>query len=130
MEKKVIKSVKELFTHEFLTDLLSGASYGSSWFAFGTHKDTPDDVYQAAKDCYECREDIWAYNLLHGGFLLVADVEEDEDYRLSLKDIIKGFEIVMLNYPRMYASIMKEEGDFYDYDAVIQCAVFGELTYG
>lgn len=130
MAEKIIKSVKELFTQEFLSDLLSSASYGSSWFAFGTHKDTPDDVYQAAKDCYECREDIWAYNLLHGGYLLIEDVEDEKEYKLSLKDIIKGFKIVMFNYPNMYASIMDDGGDLYDNDAVIQCAVFGELTYG
>lgn len=130
MTQKIIKSVKDLLTQEFLSDLLSNASYGNSWFAFGTHKDTPEEVYQAAKSIYECREDIWAYNLLHGGYLLVEDVEEETDYKLSLKDIIKGMKIMILNYPRMYASLMYDGGDIYDNDAVIQCAVFGELTYG
>ena len=126
----MVKSVEELFTHNFLVDLLCTASYGSSWFAFGTHKDTPDEIYQSAKDCYDCREDIWSYVLMNGGYLLVEDVEEEKDYRLTLQDIINGFKITMLNYPEQYAAIMTENADLYDADCVIQCAVFGELTYG
>lgn len=129
-KKKLVRNVKNLFTHEFLTDILCSASYGSSWFYFGTHQDTPKSIYEDAKTCYECREDIWAYILLHDGFLVIEDIEEEEEHKISLKDIIKGFKIVMLNYPQQYADIMEENGDYYDYDAVIQCAVFGDIVYG
>lgn len=131
-----ITSIKEIFTQEFLSDILSTASYGSFWFDCSVHKDTPDELYEEAKEKFNCREDIWAYCLLHGGYINVCDVEECEEdsdegeYKISLEDIIKGFEIVMLNYPSMYAAIMDETYDLYDADAVIQCAVFGELTYG
>lgn len=131
----MITSVKEIFNQEFLSGLLSTASYGSNWFGYSVHVDTDDSLYKAAKDKYECREDIWAYVLLNGGYLNIFDLETDEDdedgqYKIGLDDIIKGFEIVMFNYPQMYADIMTENEDFYDADAVIQCAVFGELTFG
>ena len=129
-KKKLVRNVKNLFTHDFLTDILCSASYGSGWFYFGTHEDTPKSIYEDAKTCYECREDIWAYVLLHDGFLVIEDIEEEKEYKISLKDIIKGFKIVMLNYPRHYANIMEENGDYYDADAVIQCAVFGNIVYG
>ena len=131
-----INSLKEIFTHEFLTDILSTASYGSFWFDCGVHKDTPDDVYKAAKKRWECREEVWAECLLKGGWINVCDTEEcDEgneegEHKVGLDDIVKGFEIVMLNYPRIYADIMEEQYDLYDADAIIQCAVFGDITYG
>ena len=130
MEKKMITRIEEVFTHDFLVDLLSGASYGSEWFIYDVHEDTPDEVYQAAKERYECREDIWAYVLTNGGCLSVNDWEEDKEYRVTLQDIINGLSIAMFNYPEQYANIMLENADFYDYDCVIQCAVFGDLVYG
>lgn len=129
-------ATKELFNHEFLTDLLSTASYGSFWFDCAVHEDTPDEVYENAKDKWECREDIWADCLLNGGYINICDVEECEEdsdegqHKIGLDDIVKGFEIVMLKYPKMYAAIMDETYDLYDADAVIQCAVFGDLVYG
>ena len=132
-----ITSLKELFTKEFLVDILSTASYGSFWFDCSVHKDTPDDVYKKAKKENECREEIWADCLLGGACLNICDVEECADndtdegeHKVGLNDIVKGFEIVMLNYPQMYANIREENYDLYDADAVIQCAVFGELVYG
>jgi hypothetical protein len=127
-----ITSIKEIFTQEFLTNLLSTASYGSPWFVFQVHKDTDDKTYNEATSLYECREDRWAYILFNGGSLNIVDVddEDEEEHKVTLEDIIRGFEIVMLNYPEQYCSLMTENDDFYDADAVIQCAIFGELTYG
>lgn len=131
-----IESLKDLFTQEFLCDLLSTASCGSFWFECGVHKDTPKEVYNNARKQYECSEDIWAYCLLHGGFLNIADVEECEEdkeqgqHKISIDDVINGLNIVMLNYPQMYAAIRDENYDLYDADAVIQCAVFGDVIYG
>lgn len=127
-----ITSIKEIFTQEFLSNLLSTASYGSPWFVFTVHKDTDDKTYNEAKSLYECREDRWAYILLNGGSLNIVDVddEDEEEHKVTLDDIVKGFEIVMFNYPEQYCSLMTENDDFYDADSVIQCAIFGELTYG
>ena len=131
-----INSVKDLFTHEFLMDILCTASYGSFWFECSVHKDTPYEVYKTAKENFECREDIWTDCLLNGGYIDICDVEEcdgetdDREYKIGLDDIVKGFEIVMLKYPQLYANIMEETYDIYDADAVIQCAVFGDIIYG
>lgn len=128
MAKKTIKSIVN--NKEFLVNFLSTASYGSTWFAFGTHTDTPKEIYENAKLLNECREEIWADVLLNGGFLLVEDVEEEKDYKVSIKDIEKGFATFMLECPQAYARIMDEEDDFYDDDALMQVIVFGEVVYG
>ena len=131
-----INSVKDLFNQEFLCDLLSTASCGSFWFHCGVHKDTPSKIYKNARKKYECAEDIWAYCLLHGGFINIVDVEENEEnpengqHKISLEDIIKGMKIVILNYPKIYAALMDESADLFDADAVIQCSVFGDIIYG
>ena len=85
-----MKIERRLKQKEFLVDFLSTATYGSFWAQFGKHKDTPDDVYQNAKANNECREEVWADVLLNGGFFLVVDAEEGDEYKLSLKDFIKG----------------------------------------
>lgn len=128
MAKKSVNSI--VSDKEFLVNFLSTASCGSSWFAFGTHTDTPDEVYQKAKANNECCEEVWADVLLNGGFLLVEDAEEEKDYKVSLKDIEKGFKTFMLECPQAYANIMDENDDYWDDDALMQVIVFGEVVYG
>lgn len=138
------KAIKELFTHEFLTDLLCTASYGSFWFdgecliytdianvAHPSQKALKQkELYDSASKKYDCREDIWADILLNGGEFYIFDVEEDERHTITLDDIIKGFKIVRDKYPHFYKDIMEENYDLFGADAVIQCAVFDELVYG
>lgn len=130
MAKRKNRSVKAIVGNkDFLTSLLSGAIYGSPWFSGGVHQDTPKEIYQAARDCNECAEDIWADVLLQGGFVLIEDFEDGVDYKISLKDVEKGFRRFMVDDPRHYADIMLEEADFYGYDALLQTIVFGEVQY-
>ena len=122
------KSIKKIVNNkEFLVDWLANASFTPFWANFGVHI---DNVYENAKLVNECREDIWAEVLLNGGFLLIEDVEEEKEYKVSLKDVEKGLKTLIFNYPRNYANIMTEKGDFYDYDALLQCVVFGDVIYG
>lgn len=130
MEKKVTSIKQIIYNKEWLEDWLSTATYQNPWFAFGTHKDTNDEVYAMAKQFNEYREGIWAFVLLHGGKFLVEDCEEEKDYCISMTEVEKGFKIFMLNYPKEYAALMTEEGDLYDADALMQCIVFGEVIYG
>lgn len=129
-------SVKEVLTKEFLSDWLSTATYGSFWCNCSTHKDTSDELYKKAKEKNECREDIWAYILLHGGSINVVDVEELEDgneeaeHKVMLRDIENALPLFMLNYPKQWAAIMDETMDLYDADALLQFIVFGDLIYG
>ena len=128
---KKINSVKAIITnHEWLTNWLSDASYGNYWASFGTHQDTDKELYETAKTMYDCREDIWAYILINGGYLLIEDREEEKEYKVSIKDIEKGFKKFMFHYPRQYANIMTEEGDMLDADCLLQTIVFGEEIYG
>ena len=130
MEKK-IKSIKQIITnHEWLTNWLSDVSYDSYWASFGTHQDTNKELYETAKNLYDCREDIWAYVLINGGYLLVEDREEEKEHKISLKDIENGFKKFMFNYPRQYANLMTELGDYYDSDCLLQTIIFGEEIYG
>lgn len=125
--KKTIRSI--VANKEFLVNFLSTATYGSYWFTFGTHQDTPKDIYENAKLFNECCEEIWADVLLNGGFILVNDVEEEKDYKVSLKDIVKGFKTFMIECPRAYADIMEGNDDYFDDDALIQVILFGEVVY-
>ena len=125
------KSIKKIGNNkEFLVNCLADASFTPFWAKFGVHIDTPNDVYENAKLVNESREDIWAEVLLNGGFLLIEDVEEEKEHKVSLKDVEKGLKTLIFNYPRNYANIMTEEGDFSDYDALLQCVVFGDVIYG
>jgi len=126
MEKKTIRSI--VANKEFLVNLLSTANYGY-WFTFGTHKDTPKDVYENAQLFNDCCEEMWADVLLNGGFLLVEDVEEEKNYKVSLKDIVKGFKTFMIECPRAYADIMEGNDDCCDADALIQVILFGKVVY-
>ena len=134
MENNMITTLdgflKKTFTHTFLTDLLCTASYGSFWFSVSYRDHNPADMVEGARNLHDCREDIWAEILLRGGNICITDNEEEEDHILNLEDIKRGFALVMFNHPSMYKAIMDETFDLYDADAVIQCAVFGELTYG
>lgn len=126
-------SVKAIVTDkEFLVGFLADVSYDNYWASFGTHQDTPKEIYENAKSnpSNECREDVWADVLLNGGFLLVEDREEGKDYKVSLKDVEKGFKRLMFAFPRNYANIMTEDCDFYDVDALLQCIVFKDVIYG
>ena len=131
-----INSIKEVLTHEFLCDWLSTATYGSFWCDCSTHKDTTDEVYENAKKNNDCREDVWADVLLHGGSLNVVDVEDfdngenDAEHKVTLNDIEKAIPLFMLNYPKQWSAIMDETMDLFDADALLQFVVFGDVIYG
>lgn len=125
------KSIKAIVSNkDFLVGFLADVSYDNYWASFGTHQDTPKEVYENAKAVNECREEVWADVLLNGGFLLVEDREEEKDHKVSLKDIEKGFKKFIFACPRNYANIMCEDSDFYDVDNLLQTIIFGEVVYG
>jgi len=77
-----------------------------------------------------CVEDIYAYMILKGKGIKIVDCEDEEnivlfDFRKFNQNISKCD----------YSDIMKlldDNGDydFYNTDAVLQCLIFGEVTYG
>lgn len=125
------KFIDNTFTKTFLSDLFSTAFYGSSWFCVSYSDVNDKALIKDVKSKNNCREDIWADLLLRGGKIAVSDIEDDEEtHVLTLDDIKNGFVIVMAKYPGMFNAIVEETGDLYDADAVIQCAIFGEIVYG
>lgn len=126
-QKEIIKQA--LLKEDNLVDLLSTAFYGSSWFS-ATREEKYDHLI---KPTSECREEKWADILKGGGKIKVIDWEEDEEeHDLSLDDIVKGLEKLAEKHLHVYTRVMTFDGDadFYDADAVIQFAIFGEWVYG
>lgn len=129
--KEVIKRqlLKGETKGENLVDLLSTAFYGSSWFTASVDKEKYGNLIQPTS---ECREEVWTDVLMGGGTLIVEDFEEDSEYEISLDDICKAIAKLHDEHLNVYARIMSFDGeaDYYDADAVIQYAVFGEWVYG
>ena len=126
---KTEKFIKEfLLKEDNLVDLLSRAFYPSPWF-MGVIRDEYKHLINPQS---KCREDKWADVLRKGGKMtvIVNDSGEEEKHDIELQDIIDAFEQMIMKHPKMYARLIEGDADFYDADAVIQIAVFGELTYG
>lgn len=121
---------EELLTkgRDLLIEILSGAFYGSSWFSVKT----PKAQAYLSKESDTTREDVWATILQLGGYIYVYDVEEDEDkpYKLTLEHIVMAFKKLIAEYPEQYANIITNKADIYDYDAIIQLAIFDDVIYG
>ena len=123
--KNIIRQT--LLKGENLVDLLSTAFYGNSWFSC----EVDDKWKYLIKSSSECREDKWADVLKGGGKITVVDWEDDKSrHDISLDDIVKGLEKLYDEHLHVYARAIENDGDFYDADAVIQYAVYGEWVYG
>ena len=120
---------------EQLSYILSGALYGSPWF--GADYRDEDKPLANPDDCFE---DKLADILLKGGKITIYETDEynpDEDapdaewnHEISLADIEKGLQIVQQKYPRFWVDLVEENIDLWGYDAILQCAIFGELVFG
>ena len=118
-----------LLKEENLVDLLSTAFYGNEWFTC----EIPDKWKYLVKSSSDCREDKWSDVLKGGGNITITDWEDDESkHDISLEDIVKGLEKLYNEHLNVYARVMSFDGDadFYDADAVMQYAVYGEWVYG
>lgn len=54
----------------------------------------------------------------------------DHTFRLDLPALKRGLAILSLDYPRVYADWIKENDDALTGDALVQCALLGEVVYG
>lgn len=131
---KLIKSIKDIFNQEFVSNLLSTAFYGNSTMRMCRMSTNPQSL-KAAKAKYDCTEDINAHILLCNGVINIEDYNDcdDDGYprvrELNLDKLIYGFTLCMFNSPSSYASIMEGEDDMYDDLKVIQYALFGKIIY-
>ena len=67
--------------------------------------------------------------LLGGNILQVVD-DMEQEFEVSLQDVIDGFEIAKENEQNAYQNVIIGEYDSYDADAILQCIVYGEVIYG
>lgn len=132
-----------------LSDLLSTASAAYGGFDYWSWS---EEEYREAKlqllaergetDDDLCYEDIWARLLFNGGHLWLLEAESDaindsesDDWHLvGLNDICNGLKLYLSDdsFDRALSSVESiiEEGDFWDADAVMQYAAYGEVIYG
>ena len=123
IEDRIRKIVAD---REWLTNWLADAFYDSLFFEV-TAAHIP--LSKVSAKISPCREDLWAEALLNGGYIIVYDLEEDEEHRINLKAIAKGFGKFIFDCPEQYAHMMLENYDSYDADCLLQIVVFGEVTY-
>ena len=123
------------WTQDKLVEILSGATYGSDWLEITVTDDARKSITKAESDC---REDIWAKVLLAGEKIITLDHEDiDDDNKpaakfLSLKDFDKALKVMGKEAPKALMRIVEGEGeaDYYDYNNLLQCAMFKEIVYG
>ena len=145
------KTIITEITHDDLVNLLSTASYGSSWL--GLNYDSTEYHELPNKDEGDCIEDKMAKLLLAGCSVELYDMYAEDnsdfygklphywdadnrtmDYEVRLEDIKKGLQKAFKDkYASKYARDLACEGDDFDFieaDALIQFILFGEVIYG
>jgi hypothetical protein len=70
------------------------------------------------------------YPLNEGGSIGIVSSEPASDvFRLDLKSIGRGLELLATKYPRHFADLINENTDAITADVLLQCCLFGELIY-
>lgn len=60
-----------------------------------------------------------------------TDVEDkNRKHKLSIDKLKRGLLVLREKYPRHFADIITESGDAETGDALVQCALFGDIVYG
>lgn len=65
-----------------------------------------------------------------GHHVKIRDICGEGEYFINLTSIRQGLTVMADKYPKHLHDIITERGDAYTGDALIQCAVFGEIIYG
>lgn len=132
MSKMYKLTVECDLSQEELVNILSGATYGSDWLEIYA---TREERGKIKIDGGDCREDVWAKILLAGGTVQAVDHNDDEEteYPLTLTDFKEAFTILGRESKSALMNIIEDEGmnaDYYDYNNLLQCAMFKEIVYG
>jgi hypothetical protein len=124
---------------------LESGSYGS-FIIVGYKKPPKMEIRFDERD--ETVYKHFEYPFQTGGATLFVDKYEAEDTGLSKEDacnklekagkklvldraaIVKGMQLFMEKYPRMYADFVGDGGDAITGDAFVQCCLLGEVVYG
>lgn len=70
-----------------------------------------------------CLEDIQAKSLQQGGFIIVLEPEEGGGFwhSINARQLVDAIKKQKIDF---------EDADFYDFDAVLQIAAYGDVIYG
>ena len=119
------------FTHTELSDFLSTALYCSIWASASYDESDKEDVEIQSEFDKPCHTDIFASLLLAGKTITINDNEEEKEYKITLENLIKGFNKVGRDkdYRHHVWNIINEDYVYYDADIILQFAIFGEETY-
>lgn len=118
-------------THTELSNFLCTALYGSIWASACYDESDKEDVEIQSEFDKPCYTDILASLLLAGKTITINDNEEEKEYKITLENLIKGFNKVGRDkdYRHHVWNIINEDYYYYDADIVLQFAIFGEETY-
>lgn len=126
-----VKITKQYETND-LVDLLSTAMVGCAYWC--SELDYKPDEYQEAKARLKekgnndiCYEEVLVEMLESGKSLWFCDDEEDEQYELTLEQLLNGIE---LNAEQRPHDCDLENGDAITADCIIQFALFNEVVFG
>ena len=79
-----------------------------------------------------CPKDIKYYDVpMAGGSIGVVEFDGDGTvHELDAITLDRGFYVLQKKYPWHYKALIKEEYDVETTDALLQCALFGDIVYG
>lgn len=112
----------------FISNILSGALHDNHWVSARMDEDT----YNTHKRPGDIIEEVWARAILDGCALTIIYRGEDKAHDIMLEDILTGLDLLQENHPKVWARIICNDGDddMWDYDALLQYAVFKDWIYG
>lgn len=127
---KVEVKVIEL-SHDDIVTIISGAdgTIGCWCQSMGLGK----ELYSKYRRDDDCIEDVQARALLDGQQMVFVDAEEDDKYYLTYNNLCTGVEKWLSSG---YGSSKEFSNEFdgcqdgYDYDMIIQFALFDDVIYG
>lgn len=120
-----VKIEKKLTEDDIATIIVNGFEGGCNYWLGLDNADRTEWIEKPKGE----PNSTWATKiLLDGGTIHFYDIEdEDEKWELTLKKLIKGYELNTKERP--FDSDIKN-GDATTADCIIQYALFGELVYG
>lgn len=110
----------QALSYDEVVNLLSTALYGSPWFMVDN---TTTEYKESIGDTIE---DKLAHILFIDKEVIIVDIEENESYKLTFKDLLNGLSL----YISHGGSADIDEYDWCNADCVLQYALFGEVIYG
>lgn len=138
-EFKQNSDFKDLLEEIFCT----GLGYVSTFDRLEVDQEQFDQVrrdlqHLASDPTAVCIEDVYTEMLLRGYTLSLRDAEEVDNqnkrlwYNLTLSKVCKGLKLYFASQSETNETItdILDNGDYYDYDAILQYALFDEVIYG